>query len=86
MVKRIPEYDDVRAAIAFDEAIAKLHEVGVADAFVAAVEKDAELQKSLAKMLPKMSAAASPGWSCCVTVSNPLRTGIDQVINPAQQK
>jgi hypothetical protein len=84
MVKRIPEYDGVRAALAFDEAMAKLHSIGVADAFVAAIEKDPDLQKSLQKMLPRMSAAASPGWSCCVTVSNPLRTGIDEVINPAQ--
>ncbi|MFI5006239.1 MAG: hypothetical protein ACHQKZ_02315 [Solirubrobacterales bacterium] len=81
--KRKKEFDEVRKALAFDEAIAKLNEAGIASQFVAAVQKDASLRASLSKMAPKLSAAASPGWSCCITVSNPLRSKAGPVVNPA---
>jgi hypothetical protein len=66
------EFKEVRRVLAFDEAIRKLHDAGIADQFINAVEKDPRLRASLEKMAPKLSAAASPGWSCCVTVNNPL--------------
>ncbi len=71
MAQRKAEFDEMRKVLAFDEAMAKLKEAGVAEQFVAAIKKDPELRKSLEKMAPRMSAAASPGWSCCITVSNP---------------
>lgn len=83
MPKSIPAFDEVRKMLAFDDAVAKLHQAGVADAFVSAVEKDADLKASVQKMAPSLTGAASAGWSCCVTVSNPLRTAGEEVINPA---
>jgi hypothetical protein len=74
---------DVRKLIAYDEAIAKLQEAGLAEAFMAAVEKDPELLEAINKLAPNLSGAASPGWSCCVTVSNPLRSPGGERINPA---
>jgi hypothetical protein len=61
-----------RKLLAFDEAIAKLQEAGLEEEFISAIEKDPELLKALDQMAPHITAAASPGWSCCVTVSNPL--------------
>ncbi len=85
MPRELPVFRDVRKILAYDEAIAKLQQAGLAESFVAAIDKDVELQKSLEKLAPGLSKAASPGWSCCVTVNNPLRTGIEEVINPATQ-
>ena len=74
---------NMRKLLAYDEAVAKLQEAGLEDVFISAIEKDSELVRGLDKMAANMSAAASPGWSCCVTVSNPLRKGFEEVINPA---
>jgi hypothetical protein len=73
MSQPVPAFDAVRKAIAFDEAIAKLNEAGIADAFVAAIEKDPDLKASVQKLAPHLTAAVSPGWSCCVTVSKPIK-------------
>lgn len=83
MPKELPVFHDVRKVLAYDEAIAKLQQAGLAETFVAAIDKDPELQKSLERLAPGLSSAASPGWSCCVTVNNPLRTAGEEVINPA---
>lgn len=74
---------DMRKLIAYDEAIAKLQEAGLAEVFITAVEKDPELLEAINKIAPNLSGAASPGWSCCVTVSNPLRSPGGERINPA---
>ncbi len=63
---------DARKLLAFDEAVANLREAGLADKFISAIEKDPELLKALEGMAPEMSLASSPGWSCCVTVRNPV--------------
>lgn len=73
----------LRKVLAFDEAVAKLQEAGVSQAFVRAIEKDPDLLAAVDKINPDLGLAASPGWSCCVTVSNPLRTAGEEVINPA---
>jgi hypothetical protein len=80
-----PEFTEIRNILAFDQAVAKLHEAGLGDEFVAAVERDPKLRASIEKISPKLSAAASPGWSCCITVSDPMLTGKDAVINPAKR-
>ncbi|HUL51169.1 MAG TPA: hypothetical protein VLU94_01160 [Candidatus Nitrosotalea sp.] len=64
--------DDVRKFIAYDKAIANLKEAGLADAFIKAVEHDPEIQKTIEKIAPKHLALARVGWSCCVTVEDPL--------------
>ncbi|HEU0142291.1 MAG: hypothetical protein KJZ78_26510 [Bryobacteraceae bacterium] len=76
-------FEDVRKILAYDEAVLKLQQAGLAEAFVTAVEKDPELKASVQKLAPNLTGAASPGWSCCVTVSNPLRSPGEAVINPA---
>jgi hypothetical protein len=83
--KAKPEFKEVRRVLAFDEAIGKLRDAGIADQFIAAVEKAPRLRESLEKMAPKLSAAASPGWSCCITVGNPLRSKGGAVVNPPQK-
>lgn len=80
-----PEFDEVRNILAFDQAVAKLHEAGLGDEFVAAVERDPKLRASIERISPKLSAAASPGWSCCITVSDPMLTAGGTVINPAKR-
>jgi len=72
----------LRKVLAYDEAVGKLHEAGLAEAFVRSVEKDPDLMAAIDKMAPDIGTAASPGWSCCVTVNNPLRTPGEEVINP----
>ena len=74
----------LRRVLAYDQAIAKLQEAGLSDAFVKAIEKDSELLEALDKLSPGLGLAASPGWSCCVTVNNPLRRPGEEVINPAE--
>jgi hypothetical protein len=78
-----PEFDEVRKVLAFDEAVAQLQAAGIAESFIAAIEKDPNLKKAIEKMAPKLSAAASPGWSCCITVKNPQVVG-DERSNPAR--
>ncbi len=63
-----PDFNELRNVLAFDEAMGKLEEAGLADAFVAAIEKDPELQNALKRMAPRTSAVRAD-WSCCVTVS-----------------
>jgi hypothetical protein len=74
----------LRKVLAYDEAVAKLHEAGLGDAFVKSVQKDPDLLAAIDKLAPDLSRAASPGWSCCVTVNNPLLTAGQEVINPAE--
>jgi hypothetical protein len=63
--------------------MSKLQEAGLDEAFMRALEKDPELTRALDKL---GSPAASAGWSCCVTVSNPLLTGREMVINPPMER
>jgi hypothetical protein len=74
----------LRKVLAYDQAIGKLQEAGLSDAFVAAIEKDPDLLDAIDKLTPSLGLAASPGWSCCVTVNNPLRRAGEEVINPAE--
>jgi hypothetical protein len=76
----------LRKVLAYDEAVGKLHEAGLGDAFVASVQKDPDLMAAIDKLAPELGRAASPGWSCCVTVSNPMLTGGQEIINPAPIK
>ena len=64
--------NDVRKFIAFDNAMANLKEAGLADAFIKALESDPETMKAVEKMAPKSLAASKVGWSCCITVSDPM--------------
>jgi hypothetical protein len=64
--------DEVRKFIAFDEAMGKLKEAGLADAFIHALEHDPETMKAVEKLAPKRPSVARAGWSCCITVSKPL--------------
>jgi hypothetical protein len=73
----------LRKVLAYDKAIAELQQAGLAEAFVTAIQKDPELLSAINKLTPGLGLAASPGWSCCVTVSNPLRRPGEEVINPA---
>jgi hypothetical protein len=73
----------VRKVLAYDTAMAHLQEAGLSDAFINAIEKDDELQKAVNSLAPNLGLAASPGWSCCVTVNNPLRRIGDEVVDPA---
>jgi hypothetical protein len=73
---------NLRKVLAYDQAMAKLQEAGLDEEFVRAIEKDPELLQAINKIAPNLSGAASAGWSCCVTVSNPLRSIGDEVINP----
>ena len=70
--KTTPEFTEMQKILQFDQAMARLTEAGLADEFVAAIQKHPELQKSLEKMAPKAAAAAKPiSWSCCITVDDP---------------
>jgi hypothetical protein len=85
--RRIAREDFVgslRRVLAYDQAIGKLQEAGLSEAFVSAIEKDPELLGAIDKLTPSLGLAASPGWSCCVTVNNPLRRPGEEVINPAE--
>jgi aspartate aminotransferase-like enzyme len=73
----------VRKVLAYDAAMAQLQEAGLSEAFVNAIEKDEELQKAVNSLAPNLGVAASPGWSCCVTVNNPLRRIGEEVVDPA---
>jgi hypothetical protein len=73
----------LRKVLAYDAAMAELQEAGLSEAFVRAIEKDEELQKAVNNLAPNLGLAASPGWSCCVTVNNPLRRFGEEVVNPA---
>lgn len=73
----------LRKLLALDEAMGKLAEAGLEVEFVRAIEKDPELLDAINKIAPSLSNASSAGWSCCVTVSNPLRRPGEDVINPA---
>jgi hypothetical protein len=77
---------NLRKILAYDEAMAKLQEAGLDGEFVRAIERDPDLLKAINKIAPNLSGAASAGWSCCVTVNNPLRTLGEEVINPALRR
>ena len=74
---------NLQKVIAYDQAMAKLQEAGLSEAFITAIERDPELLGAINKLTPGLGQAASPGWSCCVTVSNPLRRPGEEVVNPA---
>ena len=69
----------IRKAIAYDEAIGKLHEAGVGDDFIKALDTSPELLKAVKKIGPDIGPVAD--WSCCITVSNPVKPGT-AVSNP----
>jgi hypothetical protein len=77
---------NLRKVLALDEAMAKLQEAGLEVEFVKAIEKDPELLDAINKIAPNLSGAASAGWSCCVTVNNPLRSPGEEVINPVVRR
>lgn len=74
--------NSLRKMLALDEAMGKLAEAGLEEEFVRAIEKDPELLQAINKIAPNLSNASSAGWSCCVTVNNPLRRPGEEVINP----
>jgi hypothetical protein len=76
----------LRRVLAYDQAIAHLQEAGLSDTFVKAIEKDPELVAAIDKLTPSLGLAASPGWSCCVTVSNPLRRPGEEVVLPVAER
>jgi hypothetical protein len=76
------DYNNMRKVIAFDEAISKLKQAGLAEKFVAAIEKDEELVAAIEKITPRDPSGPMADWSCCVTVNDPLRTPIEVIINP----
>jgi hypothetical protein len=55
-------------SVAFDEALGKLQEVGVADAFLSAVKNNPEFLKALQSSIPEFGMKPIAGdWSCCIT-------------------
>lgn len=75
-------YKQIKKAIAFDHAVAKLQEAGLAEKFVAAIQSDAELMKAIDKITPRVPTAPMADWSCCITVSSPIRNPGGEVVNP----
>jgi hypothetical protein len=69
-----------------DEAIGKLQEAGVADAFLKAINKDPELLRAIQKVAPDFGPGPRADWSCCITVASPLRKPGADVINPAAER
>ncbi len=72
---------EVRNFLVYDEALSKLNEIGIADEFLASVENNKELREAISKIAPSIG-PISADWSCCVTVSSPLRRPGEAVINP----
>jgi hypothetical protein len=64
---------ETKKFLAYDKAIANLKEAGLADVFIRAIEKDPEVMKAVEKLTPANAARLTrAGWSCCVTVEDPL--------------
>jgi len=63
-----PEMMKNSKSYAFDEALSKLNEVGVADSFLTAVKNNPEFIKALQKSIPEFGIGPVAGdWSCCIT-------------------
>lgn len=78
--------DQLRKIIAYDEAIGKLQEAGIADTFLKAIDKNPELLKAIQKMAPDFGPGPRADWSCCITVSSPIKKPGEAVINPALER
>lgn len=76
------KYSQTKKALAYDAAIAKLKEAGLAEKFVAAIEADPSLMQAIEKITPRVPTAPMADWSCCITVGSPLRNPGGEVINP----
>ena len=61
----------LQKVLAYDEAIGKLEEAGVAVEFLSAIEKNPELLESIKKIAPKFESRMMMEWSSCITVKNP---------------
>ena len=77
--------EQLRKIIAYDEAIGKLAEVGVAEEFIKAVDKNPELLKAIQKIAPDFGGPRGD-WSCCITVSSPVKKPGVEVINPVAER
>lgn len=84
--KRDEGIKQFQKALAYDQAIAKLHEAGVGEEFLKAVDKSPELLKAIKKIGPDIGPGPVADWSCCITVSNPIKPPGSEVINPAKKK
>lgn len=81
--KRAEGIKQVKNALAYDEAIGKLHEAGVGEEFLEAIEKNPELLKAISKIAPDIGPGPVADWSCCITVNSPVKKPGETVINPA---
>ncbi|HEY9245939.1 MAG TPA: hypothetical protein VIO11_03740 [Candidatus Methanoperedens sp.] len=70
-------------AAAYDEAIGKLQDAGVAEEFLKAVKDNPELLEAVKNIAPDVGPIPLADWSCYVTVSRPLVNRGQTVINPA---
>lgn len=75
-VNREEGIKQLRKFLSYDEAIGKLHEAGVAEEFLKAIDKNPELLNAINKIAPDLGPSPDllAGWSCCVTVDRPVRT------------
>jgi|PlaIllAssembly_1097288.scaffolds.fasta_scaffold3151868_1 malate synthase len=78
--------EQLQKILAYDEAIGKLAEAGIADEFLKAVDKNPELLKAIQKIAPDFGPGPRADWSCCITVSSPLKKPGAEVINPATER
>ena len=81
--KRATAITGLRRLLAYDEAIGKLHDAGVSEEFLMAIEKNRELMEAINEIAPNIGPGPVADWSCCITVGNPLRELGEEVINPA---
>ena len=77
------EVKDARV-VAYDEALGKLAEAGIAEAFLVAIKDSPNFHKVFEKADPFERFGPGPvaDWSCCITSANPVRNAKDAVINP----
>lgn len=85
MKKNEAVINELRKVLAYDEALGKLHEAGVAEEFLTAVEKQPELMSAIKKIGPGIGPGPVADWSCCITVSSPIHKPGEDVINPADK-
>jgi hypothetical protein len=76
---------EIRRILAYDEALAKMYDAGIGDEFLTAVTRNKELMEAISKIAPSIGPIAAD-WSCCVTVSDPLRRPGKDVILPTALK
>lgn len=83
--KREAGAQQLKKVLVYDEAIGKLHEAGVGEEFLKAIDENPELLKAIKKIGPDIGPGPMADWSCCITVDHPIKhKGID-VINPAEK-